>query len=96
MAKAGLRLWGVGQNNFGQLGIGSTTNQANWVDTGMDVSSFVTQSTYTSIIKPLGSDEYWAFGKNEDGEVGDGHKTMMTTWQKLNLLNDTSLLPTTH
>ena len=65
-------LWAWGQNNGGQLGNGTNTNQNNPVQIGTANNwSQISAGRYHSLaIKTDGT--LWAWGFNADGELGDG------------------------
>lgn len=65
-------LWGVGWNDFGQLGNGNTTNVNNWVKITDNVKDVSAGYQYSLILKK--DNTVWATGINSDGQLGDGTK----------------------
>ena len=63
-------LWGWGNNSFGQLGDGTTTNRLAPVKIMEDVISVSAGFAHTLALKSDGS--LWAWGENRFGEIGDG------------------------
>ncbi len=70
-------LWAVGQNNFGQLGDGSTDERLNPVQVktagGAAMTNVAQVSAglkHTMILKTNGT--LWAVGNNKDGQLGNG------------------------
>jgi len=63
-------LWAWGNNNFGQLGDGTTTNRHVPVKIMDDVSAISTNGAHTMAIRNDGS--LWAWGGNWYGQLGDG------------------------
>src|ERR1017187_2145709 len=69
--KSGGSLWGMGVNDYGQLGDG-TYNQTNWPEKilGTNVTAIAAGGYHTLFLKSDGS--LWAMGYNYDGQLGDG------------------------
>ena len=71
-------LWGWGNNNFGQLGIGTTTNVGvrvpTQIGTATDWKEISSKFNHTLAIKTDGT--LWAWGRNDyTGTLGDGTTT---------------------
>ena len=78
-------LWAMGQNHYGQLGDGTTSNRTTPVQVDSNVSS-VTAGYYHSLYlktyqSPSGSYQanLWAMGRNNYGQLGDGTLTDRNT-----------------
>ena len=70
-------IWGSGDNNWGQLGKGNTTDYSSPVQIGSSTDWRVLAKgmhNYTNLIINS-SGELWAVGKNGNGECGDGTTT---------------------
>ena len=63
-------LWGVGANDFGQLGDGSRGTRSSPVKIADEVASVTTSSQHALFVKTDGS--LWAMGSNEHGVFGNG------------------------
>jgi alpha-tubulin suppressor-like RCC1 family protein/pimeloyl-ACP methyl ester carboxylesterase len=65
------RLWGMGQNNYGQLGDGTfnNTNRPEQIVAG-GVTAIATRNDYSLFLKSDGS--LWGMGQNNYGQLGDG------------------------
>ncbi|MFA5794830.1 MAG: fibronectin type III domain-containing protein [Candidatus Brocadiia bacterium] len=65
-------LWAWGQNNYGQLGLGDTTNRNTPTQAGTDTdwSKIAAGYAYTIALKTNGT--LWAWGENWFGQLGDG------------------------
>lgn len=67
-------LWCVGDNAYGQLGDGTTTDRLTPTQVGTATYSMVTVgNTHTCALRVDGS--LWCWGSNGNGEVGDGTNT---------------------
>ena len=66
-------LWACGDNFFGQLGDGTTTNRTTPVKVMSDVKSMSAGWSHSLILKDDGS--LWACGGNWNGQLGDGTTT---------------------
>lgn len=78
------RVWAAGNNQYGQLGIGSTTQaEVNFVqstDMG-DVVKVAASSLHAVMLNREG--EAWTVGRNNFGQLGDGTTTDRATPQKI-------------
>jgi len=85
-------VWACGNNNYGELGLNSTTNTTTFtqVTTNInnDVKQIVCGNSYTFILKNDGS--LWATGYNASGQLGLGNKDNTTTFTQVtaNVNND--------
>jgi uncharacterized repeat protein (TIGR02543 family) len=75
-------LWAMGQNGFGQLGDGTTTDHHTpeavvSSTSGSPVTASASGLNHTLFIRPDGS--LWGMGYNADGELGDGTITERNT-----------------
>ncbi len=74
-------IWGVGDNEVGQLGDGTTTDKSNWaslMSSGSGVIQVAAGHTHSLALSTNGS--VWAAGHNGYGELGDGSRTDQATW----------------
>ena len=68
------KVYGWGQNNYGQLGQGNTSNYATPVYMGIDnATDIATGAYFTLVLKDDGT--VWATGYNGNGELGNGTVT---------------------
>ncbi len=69
--KSGGSLWGMGLNDYGELGDGRTS-QTNWPEKilGTNVTAIAAGGYHTLFLKSDGS--LWAMGRNSYGQLGDG------------------------
>ena len=73
-------VWATGKNDYGQLGVGDTTNRNTSVQVKIDENTYlenvmkidVTDNTTIALTK---TGEVYAWGKNEFGELGLGDRT---------------------
>ena len=78
-------LWAMGQNHYGQLGDGTTSNRTTPVQVDSNVSSVTAGSSHSLYLKafqsPSGSYQanLWAMGYNTYGQLGDGTLTDRNT-----------------
>jgi len=74
-------VWAWGDNSYGQLGDGTTTNHSTPVKvpglSGITAISATFRGNYSLAVKSDGS--VWAWGANGDGQLGDGTKTKRNT-----------------
>jgi len=90
--KADGSLWAWGQNSYGQLGDGTTTNKSGHVRVGADSdwASAATGSEHTIAIKTDGS--LWAWGRNNRGQLGIGTTIDSSAPVRIGTDNDWALL----
>ena len=69
-------LWGTGDNDHGQLGIGDTTDRSTFVKMMSDVKDMKAGRGYTLILK--NDNTLWATGYNGFGSLGVGDKVPST------------------
>ena len=64
-------LWEIGNNGYGQLGLGNTNNRSAWQNSGLKNVTLVACGTIHSLCI---SDNYlWVTGNNTSGELGIGY-----------------------
>ncbi|MBN2036743.1 MAG: hypothetical protein JW768_08390, partial [Chitinispirillaceae bacterium] len=63
-------LWAFGENYYGQLGTGDTTDRRAPIQVMSDVAAVSAGGQHTMILKKDGS--LWATGYNNSGQLGDG------------------------
>ena len=73
-------VWATGKNDYGQLGVGDTTNRNTSVQVKIDENTYLKNVikidvTDDSTIALTKTGEVYAWGKNENGELGVGDKT---------------------
>ncbi|OGA38117.1 MAG: hypothetical protein A3G26_01175, partial [Betaproteobacteria bacterium RIFCSPLOWO2_12_FULL_65_110] len=68
--KTDATLWAWGNNNFGQLGDGTTTRRPSPVQIGSGYSAVAAGSGHTLALKTDGT--LWGWGNNHSGQLGDG------------------------
>jgi alpha-tubulin suppressor-like RCC1 family protein len=86
--KADGTLWAWGQNNYYQLGDGTTTNRNVPVQIGSSNNwqSVAAAQAHTIALKTDGT--LWAWGNNGNGQLGDGTTTNRTTPVQIGNAND--------
>ena len=67
-------LWAWGDNKFGQLGDGTTTDSLTPVEIMDDVTAISAGPYFSAAVKSDGS--LWAWGNNDRGQIGDGTITL--------------------
>lgn len=65
-------LWGSGKNNYGQLGIGSTTSQSIPVQIGTSDDWHVFSAGRNHVVAIKSNGTLWAWGSNGSSQLGDG------------------------
>lgn len=73
--KADGTLWAWGQNSYGQLGDGTTTNRTDPVRIGVDNNWKEVFCGYNFSLALKTDGSLWGWGFNEDGQLGDGTTT---------------------
>ena len=63
-------VWGTGRNNYGQLGLGDTSDRHSFTDTGVQAKQVECGNFHAMIIKSDGS--VWGTGYNNYGQLGFG------------------------
>ena len=76
-------VYAMGSNNFGQLGLGDTTNRT--TPTKLNISGIKAISVVSSGLLLTEEGEVYAMGDNYYGQLGLGDKTRRTTPTKLNI-----------
>ena len=82
-------LWGCGQNNFGQLGLGDNYNRTTFTEittNAYDIKSVCCGYYYTLILKNDGT--LWGCGNNSNGELGLGDNYDRTTFTEITTNTD--------
>jgi alpha-tubulin suppressor-like RCC1 family protein len=76
-------LWALGENEYGQLGDGTTEDKNDWVQigTGNDWAAIAAGGYHTVAIKTDGT--LWGWGSNQYGELGDGTTPYKTVPQQV-------------
>ena len=75
-------LWGCGQNNYGQLGLGDNNNRNIFTQvTTNDVKSVYCGDSHTFILENDGT--LWGCGRNNEGQLGLGDTTNRTTFTEI-------------
>ena len=70
-------LWATGNDGWGQLGDGATTDRHAPVQVASGVASVAAGSDHTMFVKKDGT--LWAMGDNDSGQLGDGTTTARST-----------------
>jgi hypothetical protein len=65
-------LWSMGDNTYGQLGDGTTSNRDDFVRVGGQNDWVAVAAGYLHSLALRADGSLWAWGRNEDGQVGDG------------------------
>ena len=82
-------LWGCGNNQYGQLGLGDTTNRTTFtqVTTNVDnIKEIYCGSYHTLILKNDGT--LWSCGRNDNGQLGLGDGNNRTTFTQITANTD--------
>jgi alpha-tubulin suppressor-like RCC1 family protein len=81
------KLWVAGRNDFGQLGIGSTTDQSSWVDSGLaNVKKVLIDNTDNTSLALTTTGDVWVAGENDRDVFGLGTSAgMQISWVKTSL-----------
>ena len=77
-------LWGCGNNQYGQLGLGDTTNRTTFTQITTntnDIKSVYCGENYTIMLKNNGT--LWSCGLNNYGQLGLGNTTNRTTFTQI-------------
>ena len=77
-------LWGCGANDYGQLGLGDTSNRNTFTQittNANNIKSIYCGQSHTFILKNDGT--LWGCGRNDDSQLGLGDKTNRTTFTKI-------------
>ena len=89
MVKNDGTLWACGRNDYGQLGLGDTTNRTTFTQVEIDNVKYISCGGFhTFIIKNDGS--VWSCGLNDTGQLGLGDTTNRNTFTQVttNINND--------
>ena len=82
-------LWGCGRNDYGQLGLGDTTNRSTFTQVTTnadDIKSIYCGGYHTFMLKNDGT--LWSTGCNEHGQLGLGDTTNRTTFTQVTTNTD--------
>ena len=75
-------LWGCGQNNYGQLGLGDNNNRNIFTQvTTNDVKSVYCGDSHTFILENDGT--LWGCGRNNEGQLGLGDTANRNTFTQI-------------
>lgn len=73
------QFYGIGANNYYQLGLGNTTPQTIWTSiVSLDAAQLETSATSSTLVR-LTSGTLWGWGRNASGELGTGNTTSVQT-----------------
>ena len=82
-------LWGCGDNSYGRLGLGDTTNRNTFIQVTAnadDIKEVYCGAFYTLILKNDGT--LWGTGYNDHGEIGLGDTNNRTTFTQITTNTD--------
>ena len=82
-------LWGCGQNNYGQLGLGDSSNRTTFTQTTTnvdDIKEIRCGGNHTIILKNDGT--LWGCGNNNNGHLGLGDTTNRKTFTQITTNTD--------
>ncbi|MDQ1124757.1 RCC1 domain-containing protein [Microbacterium trichothecenolyticum] len=72
-------VWGAGQNNAGQLGLGDTTDRATWARVSLAKTATAVAATDGSGYALLSDGTVWGWGSNSSGRLGTGDQNGTTS-----------------
>ena len=81
--KADHTLWACGENEFGQLGDGTTIKRLNPVKVMDNVAAMTAGQEFCLVLKQ--DSTLWAAGNNKFGQLGDGTQINRPGFVKINL-----------
>jgi len=89
------KVWGTGQNNTGELGIGSTSGTSGtWTQATNNISSLtivdISISTLAAVVDSNG--DVYTCGSNTNGETGHGNTNLYTSFTKVTTTLDTPFI----
>ena len=81
-------LWTWGKNNYGQLGLGDTTNRSSPNQVGSLTNWLQVSCIYNSILVVKTDGTLWGFGKNNTGQLGLGNTTNYSSPKQVGVLTN--------
>jgi len=81
LLKADGSVWATGNNDYGQLGDGTTVNTNSWTQVMASEATQVAGCNHSLLLKTDGS--VWATGRNAFGQLGDGTKKSKKKWTQI-------------